>query len=219
MDQLSASIIGRNEIACHGLGQILATLGFNIVHSAPAASQVPAEGWNDDPRHLVILDSELARDALETCSALRAELPQVRLVLLCDDFELKSASEAFRIGVDGLLTTEIAPEALASALRMVALGEKVMPSRLAQMLVSGTTSTKLLPRTGTLRLANLSSRETDILHCLSAGDSNKTIASRLGLSEETVKTHIKAILRKQNFENRTQAAIWAFERLLHDRNY
>jgi two-component system, NarL family, nitrate/nitrite response regulator NarL len=213
MDQLSASIIGRNEIACHGLAQVLAASGFQVLHAIVPGSEPWAEGWRDDPAHLVIVDREAARDALDTCAALRAAMPRVRLVLLCDDFELDAASAAFNIGVDGLLTTEIAPDILASELRMVAMGESVMPSRLVPMLTSGKAAPTLPITTGTQRIANLTRRETEILHWLAAGHPNKTIAGRLGVSEATVKAHIKAILRKQNFKSRTQAAIWAYKRL------
>lgn len=56
---------------------------------------------------------------------------------------------------------------------------------------------------------NLSERETEILHHLTKGYANKIIAHRLEISEATVKTHLKSLLRKLHFSNRTQAAIWA----------
>jgi two-component system nitrate/nitrite response regulator NarL len=60
----------------------------------------------------------------------------------------------------------------------------------------------------------LSNRETDILACLTEGQSNKTIARKFGVAEATVKVHIKAILRKIRVNNRTQAAIWAVDHAL-----
>jgi len=55
----------------------------------------------------------------------------------------------------------------------------------------------------------ISEREGRILHHLLSGHSNKTIARQLAISEATVKVHMKAVLRKLNVRNRTQAAIWA----------
>jgi two-component system, NarL family, nitrate/nitrite response regulator NarL len=55
----------------------------------------------------------------------------------------------------------------------------------------------------------LSSRQKLILHCLTVGDSNKTIARKIHITEATVKVHLKTILRKIRVHNRTQAAIWA----------
>jgi two-component system, NarL family, nitrate/nitrite response regulator NarL len=55
----------------------------------------------------------------------------------------------------------------------------------------------------------LSSQQKLILHCLTEGDSNKTIARKIRITEATVKVHLKTILRKIRVHNRTQAAIWA----------
>lgn len=55
----------------------------------------------------------------------------------------------------------------------------------------------------------LSARQQAILGCLIQGDSNKTIARKMAITEATVKVHVKAILRKIRVHNRTQAAIWA----------
>lgn len=62
----------------------------------------------------------------------------------------------------------------------------------------------------------LSCREREVLTCLARGGSNKGIARLCHISEATVKVHLKAILRKINARNRTQAAIWAIEHGLRD---
>ncbi len=59
----------------------------------------------------------------------------------------------------------------------------------------------------------LSNREAEILHCLMQGAPNKIIARQLDVAEATVKVHVKAILRKIQVANRTQAAMWAVEHL------
>jgi two-component system nitrate/nitrite response regulator NarL len=55
----------------------------------------------------------------------------------------------------------------------------------------------------------LSGREVEVIRCLSQGKSNKFIARQWGISEATVKVHVKAILRKIHLSNRTEAALWA----------
>ena len=54
----------------------------------------------------------------------------------------------------------------------------------------------------------LSTREIEILRCLTSGQSNKAIAKRLDIAEATVKVHVMRILRKAHVTNRTQAALW-----------
>lgn len=61
--------------------------------------------------------------------------------------------------------------------------------------------------------ARLSSREQCILRCLAEGDPNKVIARKTNISTDTVKVHVKAILRKVGVGNRTQAAVWALNNI------
>ena len=58
----------------------------------------------------------------------------------------------------------------------------------------------------------LSGREMEVLECVTLGMSNKEIASRLGISHQTVKNHVTAILRKLGVDDRTQAAVYALRR-------
>ena len=99
-------------------------------------------------------------------------------------------------------------EALVVSLRLVDLGEKVFPTKLATMITSG----QIDPTAAEVRASSvkgLSKREGEIMRCLVHGESNKVIARQLGITEATVKVHLKAVLRKLNVSNRTQAAIWA----------
>jgi len=66
-----------------------------------------------------------------------------------------------------------------------------------------------LPEIRNNHVPRLSSRQKLILRCLIEGDSNKTIARKIHITEATVKVHLKGILRKIHVQNRTQAAIWA----------
>ncbi len=88
------------------------------------------------------------------------------------------------------------------------LGEKVLPTHLAALLVKGILSSAPT-RINTANSHGLTEREVQILQCLVQGDSNKMIANRLGITEATVKVHMKGLLRKISATNRTQAAIWA----------
>lgn len=73
----------------------------------------------------------------------------------------------------------------------------------------GTNENEHTGQAGTSYTPRLSARQQSILGCLIEGDSNKTIARKIAIAEATVKVHVKAILRKIQVHNRTQAAIWA----------
>ena len=111
--------------------------------------------------------------------------------------------------VGGYLLSDISTDALSYSLQLVMLGEKVFPTQMASFwtqtpMRSGASASKAIA-------SKLSNRESEILHCLVDGSSNKAIARRLDITESTVKVHMKSLLRKINAANRTQAAIWGME--------
>lgn len=127
--------------------------------------------------------------------------------------------QLYQAGLDGLCSTAVERLSLIHTLELVMLGEVFIPgSIVVEMHNEGLPSAQV---PASYRAANdvsilvhkLSHREAEILHLLTQGASNKHIAQLLGLTEQTVKAHLKAILRKVNAANRTQAAVWALEHL------
>jgi two-component system, NarL family, nitrate/nitrite response regulator NarL len=107
-------------------------------------------------------------------------------------------------GADGYLMKDVSPEALLQSLELVMMGEKVFPTNLAAMLFELNNASSPVNS-----VRGLSPREQEILRALVTGSSNKLIAIKLGITEATVKVHLKTLLRKIDVNNRTQAAIWA----------
>jgi len=103
------------------------------------------------------------------------------------------------------------------SLDLVMLGEVIFPGAILDLLrqqearpePGQETSFSEEPQEACPPAKGLSVRETVILRCLMDGDSNKIIARKFDITEATVKVHVKAILRKIQAKNRTQAAIWA----------
>jgi two-component system nitrate/nitrite response regulator NarL len=93
-------------------------------------------------------------------------------------------------------------------MQLVLLGEKVFPTSLGHLLTNHPLARQSEDQS-LGGLAGLSQREAQILACLLNGTSNKQIANELNIAEGTVKVHLKAIMKKINVRNRTQAAMWA----------
>jgi two-component system nitrate/nitrite response regulator NarL len=125
-------------------------------------------------------------------------------VVLVSDFTVDALREAMNGGADGFLMKDVSPEALLQSLELIMLGEKVFPTNLALMLLDLSNAPSPLNS-----IRGLSPREQEILLALVTGASNKMIAIKLGITEATVKVHLKTLLRKIDVNNRTQAAIWA----------
>jgi two-component system nitrate/nitrite response regulator NarL len=149
----------------------------------------------------LVISGQPVKDEAEL-RAIREAFPTARIVVLADDLSVDVLRAAMGGGADGYLMKDVSPEALLQSLQLVMLGEKVFPTNLASMLLDMTAAPQQSIR-------GLSPREQEILQALVTGASNKLIAIRLGITEATVKVHLKTLLRKIDVNNRTQAAIWA----------
>ena len=203
-------VVARQELAREGIRRILADDGF-CVHAASADDFDPNDMTFEAP-DLIVVESATAEEGIDITGILRAVLPSARLVLITPDCDLASISRAFAAGADGYLKNSIACEALVGTLKLVLMGEKIVPTQVVAELVNGAFPSRPHIWDTTTANANLSERETEILRQLVLGEANKVISRHLSISEATVKVHVKAILRKLHVLNRTQAAIWAVNR-------
>jgi DNA-binding NarL/FixJ family response regulator len=120
----------------------------------------------------------------------------VKIVLLAHRTDLPGMARYLR-EVDSVLTYDSSVASLVKALHMVAAGERIVPAELAE---PDRRSSLPMP-------AALTSREISVLRFVMEGSTNKVIARALGISEATVKVHLKNIFVKLQVRNRTQAAI------------
>ncbi|MGF7172938.1 two-component system nitrate/nitrite response regulator NarL [Azospirillum doebereinerae] len=165
--------------------------------------------------HMILVDLPSGVDEdVEAMRNVREQHPEIKTVILTTDLDTRRLSAALGAGAGGYLLKDIACEALMQSLKLVMMGEKVFPTHLAALLVSGRTDD--LGAELPTRRKGLSQREVQILRCLLNGNSNKMIANHLSITEATVKVHLKSLLRKINASNRTQAAIWALNNGIGD---
>lgn len=133
-------------------------------------------------------------------------------VLVLTTFDLDEyVFGAVREGASGFLTKDATPQALADAIVAVAAGESVMSARATQALLGFVREGAPAADAGGA-LDVLSPREQEVARMLATGASNDVIARRLFLSENTVKTHVKAVLAKLGLPDRIHVVIWAYER-------
>lgn len=136
--------------------------------------------------------------------------PAVPVAVLADGKDPETVATVRAAGANALLGSDIGTHAFSEACRLVALGVRIFPPGIA---CEREIETRPAPEVPSIQMADpLSGRESEILATLTEGLSNKEIARRLDISEATVKTHLKGIMRKTGAANRTQAALWARER-------
>jgi two-component system nitrate/nitrite response regulator NarL len=207
---ITVALLGRNPITLEGMGRILAEHDFKVVETADDPSQLESSRQATElDTHLILVENFVEMYGVEFVEKLRQEFPNAKLVLLVGQFDLETMIGCFRTGAHGYILSNISVAPLIASLRLVAMGEKVMPTFLADVLPDLSSAPTPAQTTQSLEGAGLSMREAEILQCLIAGQPNKVISRQLNISEATVKVHVKAILRKVGVQNRTQAAIWA----------
>ena len=148
--------------------------------------------------------SGVSRDA----SDLDAPRGAATMVLL-EELETTDALDAYAAGASAVLAIDASAEELRAALRAVAAGLTVFPSGVSGHLLVSARRVASDSRGRPASTASLTSREREVLTLLAQGLANKVIASRLGITEHTVKTHIAAVYEKLDARNRAEVLVAA----------
>jgi DNA-binding NarL/FixJ family response regulator len=158
-------------------------------------------------------------DGIEATRRIVSERPQSR-VLILTTFDLDEyAYAALNAGASGFLLKDAQPAELIAAIRTIARGDAVIAPRITRLLLDAFASHmpngSPAPQPSPL-IDRLTPRELQVLGEVAAGRSNQEIASRLVLSEATVKTHLGRILTKLELRDRIQAVVFAHQNRLVD---
>lgn len=157
---------------------------------------------------LVLIDLNMKpMNGIDTLRALKQRQLRARCVMLTVSDDGRDVLEAMRAGADGYLLKDLEPEELALRIQQAVGGRMVIESSLAGVLADAA----LNPPAAQAEVDDLTDREREILGLLADGRSNKEIARELGISDATVKVHIKHLLRKLGVKSRLEAAVWALQ--------
>ncbi|MCB5186547.1 two-component system response regulator NarL [Methylobacillus caricis] len=159
---------------------------------------------------IVLIDLNMKGvDGLETLRRFKSgDLPARFVVLTVSDAE-DDLLEALRAGADGYLLKDMDPEQLCDSLKKILGGMTVIQDRLTEVLKQALQELAAKPAPVSPDQVSLTEREHEILQCLADGLSNKAIARKLGISDTTVKVHVKHLLSKLRLTSRLEAAVWA----------
>ncbi|NBJ13588.1 LuxR C-terminal-related transcriptional regulator [Microvirga arsenatis] len=219
---IPTALICDNPLLRSGLQHILRDTLFAIAEAASITGPKRPHSCAPNTALVIIEASQNTGRALEVIRLVRERSPETRIVALADQLDLSFVRTAHEAGVNGFCLTASGPEVLINSLELVMLGERVLPFEVVRSLIERTPQAGNQPvqdecvsepKLSDLKECKLSVREAEILGCLTKGEPNKVIARNLEITEATIKVHVKAILRKIGATNRTQAAIWASQRL------
>ncbi len=144
---------------------------------------------------------------LKRLNSLELGIPIVILTTSSDEQDLLGALKA---GARGYLLKDMEPDALVTALREIQFGKTIVAPHLTSVLVRFVRGDMTVSKT-TGPFSELTPRESEILELMAEGQGNKVIARNLGISDGTVKLHVKAVLRKLDVHSRVEAAVMYIE--------
>jgi DNA-binding NarL/FixJ family response regulator len=200
-------------------------MAYIVEHGIPGVDVVEAESasaalaaMRQDVVDVALIDVRLPDlDGLELLQAMKREWPSVPVIMLSTHENAPYVKRALSDGAAGYLLKDATPEDLHRAIdAAISGGAGLLSPRAIQTLFEDLVSTgRRSPDgiAGSLPLAgyHLTQREHEILALLAEGRSNRSIATNLFVSEETVKAHVGSIFRKLGVANRTQAAMMAVQ--------
>jgi DNA-binding NarL/FixJ family response regulator len=141
---------------------------------------------------------------IEAITAIRAEFPSARIIVLTTYAGDVQAAGALKAGASGYLLKNLVRKELIETIRAVHAGKRRVPPEIAMEIAEHVADDAL------------TEREVEVLRRVAAGKSNKVIAVELDISEGTVKTHMKSILPKLDASDRTHAVMIALKRGILD---
>jgi len=184
-----------------GLATIVKNQPDMVLVSQAANGAEAIQQFREHRPDVTLMDLRLPDlSGIDAMIAIRAEFNEARIIMLTTfegDVEVQRALAA---GARGYLLKNMPPSELVQAIRQVHAGKKRVPPELAAQLAEHMSDDYL------------TAREIEVLQLISGGNRNRDIAELLGISEETVKVHVKHVMDKLGAKDRTQAITIAVRR-------
>ncbi|MER5373025.1 response regulator transcription factor [Streptomyces sp. NPDC002553] len=197
-----------------GFKMILAADGIQVAAEAADGAEAVAAVRRTQP-DVVLMDIRMPQmDGIEaTRRILGSEGLQETRVIILTTYDLDHyVYAALTSGASGFLLKDVSPEHLVAALRLVQSGDALLAPTITRRLIE-----RFAEHDGPQAIAPhrdlsaLTPRELEVLRLLATGLSNAELASRLHLSQTTIKSHVGRVLSKLDLRDRVQAVVFAYE--------
>ncbi|NEH20193.1 response regulator [Pantoea agglomerans] len=201
---LTLMIVDDHPLMRRGVRQLLALdPRLEVIAEASNGTEALAEARHQEP-DIILLDLNMkGMSGLDTLKALRHEGISSRILVLTVSDARSDIFAMVDAGADGYLLKDSEPEVLLGHILQASRGEKVFSEGVTRYLANRQHSAD--------PLRQLTERERDVLQEVARGLSNKEVAAILHISEETVKVHIRNLLRKLDVRSRVAATVMWLE--------
>ncbi|WP_345893832.1 ribosome-associated translation inhibitor RaiA [Nocardioides sp. TF02-7] len=209
-------VVDDQELFRRGLTMLLGTEpGIEVVGEASDGTEGTDLAIRSAP-DVVLLDVRMPKQSgIEACVAIKEALPTTKIVMLTSSDEEADLYEAVKSGASGYLLKDSSIEEVAQGIRVVAEGQSLIsPSMAAKLIDEFKTMSK--PERASGPALKLTDRELEVLRLVAKGLSNRDVAQRLAISENTVKNHVRNMLEKLQLHSRMEAVMYAVREKLVD---
>jgi DNA-binding NarL/FixJ family response regulator len=196
------------------LRKILATAPFDLEHTKLASVGALPEPVVFPEASVFLIDAEgTPTGPLEVVRQVLAQHPRAHLAVLGENFDETNSFPLLNVGVKGLVTYEQMSELLVRALQAVSVGGYWVPRVLLALFVDSIITKSREMETALINGKDPSRREREIIDGLLMNLSNKEIATKLNISERTVKFHVSNLLMKFNVQRRADLILLCYQHL------
>ena len=201
MNPIKILTVDDHPLLREGIAAVLANQPDLVVAGDAVNGLEAIERYRSLRPDVVLMDLQMPdMNGIDAISAIRAEFPEARVVVLTAHRGDVQVARALKAGASGYLLKDALRKELIETIRRVHAGQRRVSAEIANDLADH------------LADDSLTEREVEVLRSVAAGNSNKIIADKLAISEETVKTHMRSVLSKLNANDRTHAVTIALKR-------
>lgn len=207
-------IVDDHAMVRQGLKQMLGMEeDFEIIGEAEHGDEVIEKVLTLKP-DVVLMDINLpGKNGIELTGELRRRIPAIKILALTADGDQYHLSQMIKSGASGYILKDAPSETLYEAIKTVARGDAYLPPNLLSVVLNEFRRTSIVEKKMVPpEELKLTPREIEIIGYIAHGENNREIAKKLFISEKTVKNHVSNILRKMNLEDRTQVAVYAYQK-------
>ncbi len=215
MSDTTIAIIDRSEFFRAGVRQKLSSQqDFRLIDCDPDKEPLKCIEANSVDVLLLDIDSPISK-GLELARAITLHYPNTKVIILSSYFSEEELFEALKTGAVAYIDKRTSTAELASTIRRAGRGEYpindsvIARSAVAKRVLKQFQEIAVIGLVKEKVAAPLTHREMQILSCIANGGTNKQVAHMLGISEQTIKNHVSAILRKLNANDRAHAVALA----------
>ena len=217
MPSIRVMVVDDHEVVRTGLKAILEPEEDLMVVGEAASSQDAVQNVARLMPTVILMDVRMeGMSGIEACRLIKSDHPEVKVLMLTSFGEEEAVTSSILAGASGYLLKNVGRADLIKSIRAVAQGQNLMDPSVTRVVMERLA--QLAVKEEKRAAEGLSDRETEVLVLVAGGLTNKEIAEKLVISENTARNHVSRILEKLGLSRRSEAATFAAQHgLLEDK--